>query len=295
MGHIVDLSHHQHPSLIDYDKLAKQLDFAIIRTQYGSKTIDKYYKTHHAELRKRGVPTAAYAWVRGVSILDMQVEAKDFYNRTKDINPTFWFLDVEEESMKDMRNGVSAYVKKLRELGAKKVGIYIAHHLYKKFNLKLDEADAVWIPRYGANNGKPDLKPDYPCDLHQYTSKGRLDGYNGNLDLNQLIGTKPLSFFNGAEEVKVETSKNEYVVKKGDTLSHIAKKYDTTVNELAKLNNIKNVNLIYVGQKIKIPTASDIKGFKVGQKVTVKQSAQKYATGEKIPAWVKGKNIQSNN
>ena len=37
-------------------------------------------------------------------------------------------------------------------------------------------------------------------------------------------------------------------VVKGDTLSALAKKYGTTVNAIAKLNNIKNVNLIYVGQ-----------------------------------------------
>lgn len=43
-----------------------------------------------------------------------------------------------------------------------------------------------------------------------------------------------------------------YTVKKGDTLSGIAKKYNTTVNNLAKLNNIKNVNLIYVGQVLTI-------------------------------------------
>ena len=41
-----------------------------------------------------------------------------------------------------------------------------------------------------------------------------------------------------------------YTVKRGDTLGAIAKKYNTTVNNLAKLNNIKNVNLIYVGQKL---------------------------------------------
>lgn len=41
-----------------------------------------------------------------------------------------------------------------------------------------------------------------------------------------------------------------YTVKKGDTLSGIAKKYGTTVAYLAKLNNIKNVNLIYVNQKL---------------------------------------------
>ena len=41
-------------------------------------------------------------------------------------------------------------------------------------------------------------------------------------------------------------------VVKGDTLSAIAKKYGTTVNAIAKLNNIKNVNLIYVGQVLVI-------------------------------------------
>ena len=43
-----------------------------------------------------------------------------------------------------------------------------------------------------------------------------------------------------------------YTVVKGDTLSGIAAKYDTTVSYLAKLNNIANVNLIYVGQVLKI-------------------------------------------
>jgi peptidoglycan hydrolase-like protein with peptidoglycan-binding domain len=41
-----------------------------------------------------------------------------------------------------------------------------------------------------------------------------------------------------------------YVVKKGDTLSEIAVKYHTTVAKLVKLNNIKDPNKIYVGQKI---------------------------------------------
>ena len=44
----------------------------------------------------------------------------------------------------------------------------------------------------------------------------------------------------------------KYVVKKGDTLSEIALKYGTTVNNIAKKNNIKNVNKIYTGQVLKI-------------------------------------------
>lgn len=43
-----------------------------------------------------------------------------------------------------------------------------------------------------------------------------------------------------------------YTVKAGDTLSDIAKRYNTTVSALAKKNGIKNVNLIYAGQVLKI-------------------------------------------
>lgn len=41
-----------------------------------------------------------------------------------------------------------------------------------------------------------------------------------------------------------------YIVKKGDTLSAIAKKYGTTYQKIAKDNNIKNPNLIYPNQKL---------------------------------------------
>jgi len=44
-----------------------------------------------------------------------------------------------------------------------------------------------------------------------------------------------------------------YVVKPGDTLSKIANTYKSTVNVIAPLNGIKNVNLIHVGDKLKIP------------------------------------------
>ena len=39
-----------------------------------------------------------------------------------------------------------------------------------------------------------------------------------------------------------------YTVKPGDTLSEIAETYNTTVEKLAKLNNIKNVDLIFIDQ-----------------------------------------------
>lgn len=41
-----------------------------------------------------------------------------------------------------------------------------------------------------------------------------------------------------------------YIVKPGDTLSKIAKAHNTTVDSLIKLNNIKNPNVINIGQKL---------------------------------------------
>ena len=43
-----------------------------------------------------------------------------------------------------------------------------------------------------------------------------------------------------------------YTVKKDDNLTKIAKKYNTTVDELVKLNNLDNPNLIYPGQKLRV-------------------------------------------
>lgn len=54
---------------------------------------------------------------------------------------------------------------------------------------------------------------------------------------------------------------NTYKVVKGDTLTSIAKKYNTTVDELVKLNNIKNKNFIKIGDILKIPT-NNVKYFK---------------------------------
>ena len=44
-----------------------------------------------------------------------------------------------------------------------------------------------------------------------------------------------------------------YEVKSGDSLHEIAKKHGTTVEELVKLNNIKDKNHIYTGQKLLLP------------------------------------------
>lgn len=57
---------------------------------------------------------------------------------------------------------------------------------------------------------------------------------------------------NKVNELLAKPKTITYTVKKGDTLTEIAKKYNTTVSKIAKDNNIKNVHIIYIGQKLVI-------------------------------------------
>lgn len=48
------------------------------------------------------------------------------------------------------------------------------------------------------------------------------------------------------------SSAQYYTIRSGDTLSEIAQKYGTTVKQLQNWNGIKNANVIYAGQKIRV-------------------------------------------
>jgi len=47
----------------------------------------------------------------------------------------------------------------------------------------------------------------------------------------------------------------QYIVQPGDTLGHIAQRFGTTVDAIARANNIANVNRLSVGQVLNIPTS----------------------------------------
>jgi len=55
--------------------------------------------------------------------------------------------------------------------------------------------------------------------------------------------------------VKNQTATEQivYIVKKGDSLNAIASKYGTTARKIADYNNLKDINAIAVGQKLRIP------------------------------------------
>ncbi|AJG74797.1 N-acetylmuramoyl-L-alanine amidase [Bacillus thuringiensis] len=185
MGHIVDIS--KWNGNINWPAAKQHLDFVIARVQDGSNYVDPLYKGYVQAMKQHGIPFGNYAFCRFVSVEDARVEARDFWNRG-DKSATVWVADVEVKTMGDMRAGTQAFIDELRRLGAKKVGLYVGHHMYAPFGMANVKSDFVWIPRYGGN------KPAYPCDIWQYTETGNVPGI-GKCDLNSLIGNKSLSWF----------------------------------------------------------------------------------------------------
>ena len=63
---------------------------------------------------------------------------------------------------------------------------------------------------------------------------------------------KAICDYKGIKYVPV-SSNGTYIVKKGDTLWDIANKYNTSVDNLKKINNLKS-NILYIGQVLKLPS-----------------------------------------
>lgn len=79
-----------------------------------------------------------------------------------------------------------------------------------------------------------------------------LASYNGISNPNLIGVGQTIKIPNGTMSHITNTSSRTYIVKSGDTLSSIAKKYGTTYQKIAKDNNISNPNKIYPGQKLTI-------------------------------------------
>lgn len=203
MKPIIDVSAWQRPSEIDYDTLSQNISGAIVRIQSGSHIknenaasdrngLDKAFDTHIKEFQARNIPVAVYAYVTGKSIENMKEEARSFYKASSKYNPTYYWLDVEEYTMEDMNAGVEAFRKELESLGAKNIGIYIGTYFMEDHSISVDKFDAIWIPTYGDDSGYYNAAPntDLDYDLHQYTSRGYVNGFANHLDLNLITTLK---------------------------------------------------------------------------------------------------------
>ena len=197
---VVDISQHNDSSKMDWAKIAKNVDLLILRcgvTRTDTNPIgigkDAKFATYAQQCKKYKIPFGVYYYGKSSDIEGVKAEAKMAWDVASPYDPLFYVYDVEESRL--TKELIETYNETIKTLGAKKTGYYIAHHLYSKYKLDTSKVDFIWIPHYGKNTGQIDSTPAYPCDIHQYTSKGRIEGFAGNIDINRLMGKKDLAWY----------------------------------------------------------------------------------------------------
>ncbi len=112
----------------------------------------------------------------------------------------------------------------------------------------------------------------------------------GRWNINKSNAVNPLPYFE-SDSNTTPSRNTEYIVKKGDTLYQISRKYETTIKVLRAFNQIENQDIINVGQKIKIPSQKAVY-YVVKKGDTVSRIAKNFHTNAgKIKEWNQLKNV----
>lgn len=258
----IDISHHQ--GNIDFDQLKGNIDFAMVRTSYGFFNEDKKYKRNIEELERIGVPYGLYHFSYATNEQQAKQEAEGFLNIIKNYNPTYpVVVDIESvDTRENTSNDTLINIANTFCSTVENAGYYVMiyanlNYLNTKLNNQVLDKYDKWLAQWTTT---PSYNKEY--GIWQYSSKGNKPGINGYVDLDKAFKDYPSIIKKNINDSD-NTSQNianeiNYIVKKGDTLSAIAAKFDTTYQALAKYNNIENPNLIYENQNIKIPNTKDI-------------------------------------
>ena len=205
----VDLSQHNRlqDEKINWALIERNVGFLILRCgvtrteiQPVGIGIDADFAFAAGKCREFNIPYGCYYYGKVATAEEGRKEADMCWDTASPHNPLFYVYDVEEPCLTN--DVIEAWVARMRSRGAQKLGLYIGHHVYPRHRDTVKSFDFIWIPRYGKDDGTYNglYNPNFPCDLHQFTSKGRLPGLrdakgNTDVDLNRLTGSKPLKWF----------------------------------------------------------------------------------------------------
>lgn len=186
----VDLS--EFNGSIDWERLAKHIDFAILRIGWvGNKdnsTLDERFEEYYRSARKAGVKIGAYVYIYSNSEKTAREGAEWAVERLrgKTLNLPV-YCDMEDSSIASLgRAKLSAIVRAFNSVIEKHgywAGIYANRNWYDHYLDKdLKERYTSWIADY--RSGTNLYKGEY--DMWQNSSKGRIEGVSGNVDTDYL-------------------------------------------------------------------------------------------------------------
>ena len=122
-----------------------------------------------------------------------------------------------------------------------------------KYTILSDSYDNRYVPQKNefVFYSRPE-KPSEDVKVNSEKNTAVKDRRPANKAAASVDSSKPVGSHKKLRPAETKITGNSYTVKYGDTLSKIAKRANMTVKELAEINNIADVNKIFVGDKIKL-------------------------------------------
>ena len=232
----IDISHHQR--VIDLSVVPA--DFVICKASQGKTYVDDKFTTYMQQLEKLGKLAGAYHYANGSGV---EAEADHFVDVVRPYLGKI-ILAIDWENNKDPKTGKNdnpkfvagdyKYCEQLLVAVEKKTGItpflYMSKSVARQFKWEVGRRFPFWCAQYkktppttyvsnpwtdskgwGAWNG---------CEIFQYSSKGRLIGYNDDLDLDlaYITAEQWLLYAKGNYKPVLNTRP---VLKKGDINEYV--------------------------------------------------------------------------
>ena len=278
----IDVS--QHNGSIDWAKVAKEVDFAIIRIGWiGNKdnhTVDTKWETNYKNAKAAGVKIGAYVYCYCNSESTAKAGAewalKQLNGKSLDL-PVY--IDMEDSSISSLgKSKLTAIVKAFNnkiEAAGYWAGVYANKNWYDNYlEDGIEDRYTSWIAHYTSGTDK--YKGEY--DMWQNSSSGSVSGISGRVDTNYLyrdlfsaVKGNNSGGSNSGTSSKKSTSEiaKEVIAGKWGNGSDRKKKleaagydYDTVQAE--------------VNKQLGISSSSSTKKIEVGSSVKVKKGAKTY-------------------
>ena len=257
----IDVSEYQ--AKIDWDKVkTDDVNFAILRIGYGmdiTSQDDKYIKRNIEECERVGIPFGVYLFSYANTVEKAKSEAEHTLRLIKGhtLKMGVWY-DIEDSKTsgavgkETLTNIINTYCNIIKNSGYN-VGIYAnLNWLNNKIEKSVQKEYPIWVAQYYK---ECQYEGDYI--LWQYTNEGKVNGINGNVDMNY--------YYEEVENVNKKT--NEELAKdviagkwgngeeRKNKLEKAGYNYDEVQYLVNKILNTKKSEKIKVGDKVKVKNA----------------------------------------
>ena len=194
---VIDVS--KHNGVIDWRKVAAAgINGAIIRAGYGKSAgqIDPKFIVNYNNARAAGLKVGVYWYSYAVSAAEARAEASACLTVLNGRAVDFpVYFDMEEKTHTKMNvtkcdEIATAFCEKIERAGYW-AGIYSFDSFYaSNWSQDMPKRFAAWVARVPSNDNGVNVVEPKCCKIygiHQYSRKGKINGFNCDVDLNDCI------------------------------------------------------------------------------------------------------------